>query len=193
MVQASINFLLMMPQKGDLIIAEPFLKDPSFMRSVVLICRHSEEEGTFGFTLHKPFPYKLSELLTDVGPLEFPVFEGGPVSMDTLHFVHNYPELFSDCEKICEGVYWGGSYQTLQNLLKEQRIDHDHIRFFLGYSGWSSGQLANEMKANAWLVTPANKNIIFTDEIKDAWKMGITQLGSKYKMMLNFPTDPQLN
>ena len=113
--------------------------------------------------------------------------------MDTLHFVHNYPELFFDCEKICEGVYWGGSYQTLQNLLKEERIAHDKIRFFLGYSGWSSGQLANEMKANAWLVTPANKNIIFTDEIKDAWKMGITQLGSKYKMMLNFPTDPQLN
>jgi len=183
----------MVPKKGDLIIAEPFLKDTSFMRSVVLICRHSEEEGTFGFTLNKVFEHKLSDLLTDVGPVEFPVFVGGPVSMETLHFVHNYPDYFSDCEEICAGVYWGGNYKTLQVLLQQQRIEQDRIRFFLGYSGWSAGQLKDEMSADAWLLTPANEKLIFNNNPKEAWKMAITQLGDKYKMMLNFPTDPQLN
>jgi putative transcriptional regulator len=111
------------PQTGTLLIAEPFLKDPNFMRTVVLMCRHTSEEGSFGFVLNKTFEKTLDELVPDLEDIEFPVYTGGPVQMDTLHYIHQYPEFFDDCQKIGENIYWGGDFETLKLLIKSKRIE----------------------------------------------------------------------
>ncbi|MFZ1528231.1 MAG: YqgE/AlgH family protein [Ferruginibacter sp.] len=181
------------PQTGSLLIAEPFLKDPNFMRTVVLICRHAAEEGTFGFTLNKLYHQPLNELVPGLEGFDLPVYIGGPVQMDTLHYIHQYPGLFDDCEKVGNDIYWGGDFEKLKKLIKDGSIDPQHIKFFLGYSGWSSGQLDAEMEEKSWLTVGATERIVFDTPYGDIWKASLQHLGGKYEMMVHFPTDPQLN
>ncbi len=163
------------------------------MRTVVLICRHSAEEGTFGFTLNKLFQQPLNELVPGLEGIELPVYVGGPVQTDTLHYIHQYPELFDDCEKVGNGIYWGGDFEKLKELIKDGSIDQQRIKFFLGYSGWSAGQLDAEMEEKSWLTVHATERIVFDTPHADIWKASLQHLGGKYEMMVHFPTDPQLN
>ena len=181
------------PEKGILLIAEPFLKDPSFMRTVVLMCRHTNEEGSFGFVLNKLYEKTLDELIPELEGNDLPVYIGGPVQMDTLHYIHQYPDLLPDAEKVGEGIYWGGDFEILKLLIKNNSIAPAKIKFFLGYSGWSVNQLNGEMESKSWLTVKSNPALVFDVAATDIWKASLTELGGNYKMMANFPTDPQLN
>ena len=181
------------PNNGTFLIAEPFLKDPSFARSVVLICKHNEEEGTFGFSIHKKLHTTLDKIIEDMDSFKIPVYLGGPVKKDTLHYIHQYPELLLDSVEITENVYWGGDFALLKKYIKDGTIDIIKIKFFLGYSGWSAGQLDNEIKENSWITLQGTKELIFNTAPQDIWQISLTALGGKYKMMIHFPTDPQLN
>lgn len=184
---------MILPATGILLIAEPFLKDPNFMRTVVMLCRHREEEGSFGFVLNKKFHQTLDELIPDLQGFKLPVYVGGPVKMDTLHYIHPYADLLPDCQKITEGIYWGGNFETLKNLLKNKEVDPQKIKFFLGYSGWDLGQLDAEMEEKSWITVTANRNIVFDTPMEEIWKACLKELGGRYEMMIHFPTDPQLN
>jgi putative transcriptional regulator len=179
--------------KGILLTAEPFLKDPHFMRTTVLICEHNVTEGTFGFSLSKKIQTTLNQIVTDMDDWKIPVYLGGPIQRDTLHYIHQYPQYFEDAVKICEGVYWGGNFDNLKALIKNKKIDKAKIKFFLGYSGWSEGQLQEEINEKTWILSQGNKDIIFDTNAEDIWAESLKELGGKYKMMANFPTDPQLN
>lgn len=178
---------------GTLLIAEPFLKDPAFMRSVVLVCRHTADEGSFGFVLNKRFDKNLDELIPELLIGDFPVYVGGPVQMDTLHYIHQYPQYFNDAQEVAPDIYWGGDFDILKSLINNQQIEPNKIRFFLGYSGWGVDQLEDEMKEKSWLTVDATPTIVFHPHIEDIWKLSLFELGGQYKMMANFPTDPQLN
>lgn len=180
------------PQKGSLLIANPFLKDPNFSRTVIFLCENLPE-GTFGFVLNKKIPKGLNEILPDLDMPDLPVYLGGPVQPDSLHFLHQYPELISGGEEVMDGIYWGGNFETLQILLKNDDISPDKIRFFIGYSGWSEGQLADEMKAESWLTVKATRKLVFQTKAEETWKESLNYLGGDYRMMINFPIDPQLN
>ncbi len=181
------------PASGNILIAEPFLKDPPFMRSVVLLCTYTEDDGAFGFTLNKLCGDTLDELITDMEDYVLPVYSGGPVQTDTLHYLHNYPQHFSDCQKVAEGIYWGGDFELMKALIKNNEIDAREIKFFLGYSGWSRGQLEEEIAEGTWLTAAANAALVFKTAHTGVWNESLVQLGGKYKQLINYPTDPQLN
>ena len=178
------------PSSGTLLIANPFLKDPNFMRTVIFLCEH-QEEGTFGFVLNKKFSKTLNELLPDMQDYKIPVYFGGPVQMETLHFLHQYPELGG--EEVIKGVYWGGNFETLIPMIRSAEIDLNKVRFFIGYSGWSGGQLEAEIKEKSWLTVQAIRRLVFNPKVVDTWKDSLKHLGGEYEMMINFPIDPQLN
>ncbi len=179
------------PTKGTILIANPFLKDPNFVRSVIFICENMPE-GTFGFVLTQVHPNTLNELIPDITS-ENIVFKGGPVQPDTLHFLHQYPDLIIGGTEVIKGVYWGGNFESLQIHLKEGNLEPDKIKFFVGYSGWMEGQLNFEMKEESWLVARATKKLLFNTPPENIWKESLRHLGGKYEMMINFPLDPQFN
>lgn len=180
------------PSRGTLLIANPFLKDPNFSRTVIFLCDHTNE-GSFGFILNKKFSKNLEELIPEITISKFPVFQGGPVQKDALHFLHEYPELISGGEEVLNNVFWGGNFESLLSNLKNNDIDNGRIRFFIGYSGWSEGQLENELKEESWLTVKATRKLIFDTKPEDIWKNALKHLGGNYEMMINFPIDPQLN
>src|SRR5687768_10063433 len=102
------------PAQGVLLIADPFLKDSNFMRSVVLMCRHTEE-GSFGFVLNKQYELTLGELISDLEGFNLPVYTGGPVQMDTVHYIHQFPDLLPESQLIAENIYWGGDFEVLKS------------------------------------------------------------------------------
>lgn len=180
------------PAQGTLLIANPFLKDPNFARSVILLCEH-QPEGTFGFVLNKKITKTLNDFIPDIINFEFPVYYGGPVQINTLHFLHKYPDLISGGEKVMKDLYRGGNFESLTALIKLKEIDFNKIRFFIGYSGWSSGQLHSELQEKSWLTAEATQKLIFHANPENIWKDSLKHLGGDYEMMINFPLDPQLN
>lgn len=180
------------PGPGILLIAEPFLKDPNFKRTVVLLCDH-QEEGSFGFVINRHFDHTLDELMNDIDELKLPVFYGGPVQMDTIHFLHQYPEMIPGSYEVQKGIYWGGDFETAILHLRNGSIKPEKIRFFIGYSGWSGGQLDVELKEKSWLTVPASRKIVFHGEAEMIWKDSLKLLGGDYEQLINYPTDPQLN
>ncbi|MEP6674449.1 MAG: YqgE/AlgH family protein [Ferruginibacter sp.] len=180
------------PASGILLIAEPFLKDPNFMRTVVFLCEH-QAEGSFGFVLNKQYDHTLDELMNDFEGHKIPVYYGGPVQKDSIHFLHQYPELIPDSVEVINGIYWGGNFETVSSLIKSDSIDYNKIRFFIGYSGWGDGQLKDELTQHSWLTANAIPGLVFHKNVDEIWKDSLKHLGGDYEMMINFPTDPQLN
>lgn len=177
---------------GILLISDPFLKDKNFSRSVILICDH-QQEGSFGFILNKIYEHKLSDMLSDFDNLDFPLYYGGPVQQQTIHFIHKRPDLIEDGVEIMDNIYWGGDFDSIPILIKEKRITPSEIRFFIGYSGWSEGQLDEELKTKSWITRQANSKLIFNSKAENVWKDSLKDLGSEYSQMANYPIDPLLN
>jgi putative transcriptional regulator len=182
---------MVQPAAGILLIADPFLKDPNFLRSVVFLCDH-KEDGTIGFVLNRQYENTLDELVPGLEGYKLSVYYGGPVQPDTIHFLHQYADIPGSLE-VLKGVYWGGDFDQIIEMIKTGIISPDKIRFFIGYSGWGNKQLDDEMKEKSWLTVRATRKLIFHRNHQEIWKDSLKTLGGDYEMMINFPIDPQLN
>lgn len=183
---------MVQPGPGVLLIADPFLKDPNFLRTVVFLCEH-RSEGSFGFVLNRQYQNTLDELIPELDGRKYPVFYGGPVQVDTIHFLHQYPDLIPGGQEVFKGVYWGGDFDAVVRSILSNEIEPEKIRFYVGYSGWSDGQLEEEMKEKTWLTVKATRKLVFHQNSDDIWKDSLRHLGGDYEIMVNFPIDPQLN
>lgn len=181
------------PGPGILLIADPFLKDPNFLRTVVFLCDHKEETGSFGFVLNRLYKKTLDELIPGAEGYKIPVYYGGPVQTDTIHFLHQYPDDITGGEEVVSGIYWGGDFDKVVAMIKNGEIDFAKIRFFIGYSGWGAAQLNEEMKEKSWLTVKATRKLVFHKQADEIWKDSLRHLGGEYEMMINYPLDPQLN
>jgi len=177
---------------GILLIADPFLKDPNFMRTVVFLTEH-REDGTIGFVVNRQYENTLDELLPEVEGYKLPVYYGGPVQMNTIHFLHRYPQEVPGGIEVMKGVFWGGDFDRVIDMINSGSADPDKIRFYIGYSGWSTGQLDMEMKEKTWLTVEATRRLLFHQKAEEIWKDALKHMGGDYEMMSNFPIDPQLN
>ena len=110
------------PGPGILLIADPFLKDPNFLRTVVFLCEHNED-GSFGFVLNRKYENTLDELIPDLEGFKLPVFYGGPVQMDTIHFLHQCPDEIPGGEEVMKGVFWGGDFSKTVELIQNGKLD----------------------------------------------------------------------
>ena len=176
---------------GKILIAEPFLGDPNFARSVILLCEHGDE-GSVGFILNRATELTLGDLLPEVYTPDLNIFQGGPVQLDTLHMLHKLPALYGG-NQIYPGIYWGGSYEALQESIANNEYHNDDLKLFVGYAGWSPGQLDKEIKEGSWLVTDMSDELLFRAEPNTVWKMAIKSLGRDFAFMINLPLNPQLN
>ena len=181
------------PKKGNLLIAEPsIIGDISFNRSVVLLADHNDD-GSIGFILNKPFDFSVTDLVSDI-EVEFKVYNGGPVEQDNLYFIHQIPHLIPNSVEISFGIYWGGDFNTVIELINTNKISTDDIRFFLGYSGWDENQLENELQSNSWVVVENSyKTNIISKEDSSFWKEKMLELGGKYSIWSNAPENPSYN
>ncbi len=179
-------------ENGIFLIADPFLKDPHFLRTVLLLCEHNEE-GSFGLVVNRLLPLRLSDLLTDFQDMDFPVYYGGPVDTNTLHILHRVPALMTGSQPLQKNIFWGGDIEIVKELVNQKNLSRNDIRFYLGYSGWSAGQLKQEIKDETWITGKGNQDLVFMQHPVNCWKMALQTLGEPYVQMVSYPIDPQLN
>ncbi|MET3980606.1 putative transcriptional regulator [Mucilaginibacter sp. UYP25] len=178
---------------GRLLISEPFMPDPNFKRSVILLTEYSEA-GAMGFILNHQTEMLLGDILPDVSYSEIPVYMGGPVAENTLHYIHRCPEKIDGGIEIWDGIYWGGDFEQIKQLITNYQLTENEIKFFTGYSGWTPNQLDDELREDAWIV--ANKfeaDAIFSNNEHNLWKEVVISLGQRYAHIANFPENPMLN
>lgn len=178
---------------GKLLYAEPTLNnDINFNRSVVLLVEENKL-GTVGFILNKKTMYSTLDLVPELNQ-NFIIYNGGPVEKDNLYFIHNIPELINNSIKITDTLYWGGDFSSVVRLINEKKIDKSQIKFFLGYSGWNSNQLNEEIEEKAWIIDNANEieNLALNTK-KNIWKSKLISLGGEYLIWSNSPENPQHN
>ncbi|MEN8777435.1 MAG: YqgE/AlgH family protein [Polaribacter sp.] len=180
------------PKKGRLLVAEPsILSDDSFNRAIVLLTEHTENNSV-GFILNKPLSYSINDLLPEINCF-FNIYQGGPVEQDNLYFIHRIPQLLADSIEVANGVFWGGNFKQLKQLLNEGLLQETDIRFFLGYAGWDKNQLNTELQENSWFVAKNDFENIFSKDEETLWKNKLLQKGGAYKLWANAPNNINLN
>ena len=181
--------------KGSLLIANPVLPDPNFSRTVILLCNH-DEQGSFGLVINRASKLKAPDLLSNINILNAyneKIYLGGPVSPSMVFFLCRSSCGIGELDEVCPGVYLGSSLETLEESYLKIENPEQNIRFYLGYSGWSGGQLAGEMEQNSWLIQNAGEQFIFLDSESTIWPEVVNSLGEKYQYLIKAPVNPQWN
>lgn len=177
---------------GNLLVAEPFMLDPNFKRSVVLMCEHGDE-GSLGFIINRKLDVWVDELIDEFPDFPAKVYFGGPVQTDTIHYLHNVGDLLEDSREVARGVFWGGNFEKLKFLISTEVIKPENIRFYLGYAGWSEGQLEEELKIGSWVVADMDPNYLFKTRPSKLWNQVLTHKGDKYSVIATIPDTPNWN
>lgn len=176
-------------ESGVMLISTPFFNDVFFNHSVVLLVETCKE-GSVGIILNKPTGVNV----TDVKPSwkvpdQFDV--GGPVMLDTIITLHNFEDL--DRFRLIMPGLFSGIDSVLLSLIEHQAIPNLKYRFFLGYSGWSAGQLESELQRNMWVISPYLPSLVFDTPIEKIWHNAVKNLGSDYRHWLDIQENIDFN
>ncbi len=171
---------------GLLLLAHPVMRDPNFRHSVVLMSSH-DAEGAMGVVLNRPMGKRLGELNGDfaLGPLAaVPLYTGGPVHPEQLLLAawQSRPDGFR--------LHFGIEPDRAAQLLTE---DNTHVRAFLGYSGWSAGQLDNEMKHHTWIVADVPGDLLIQQQDESLWRAVLGCVGDEWRLLADEPEHPENN
>lgn len=181
---------------GSVLLSSPLLTDPNFKRSVVLVLEKDRNGGHLGLVLNRPLDLTLEEICDMPGAGgAMKVYSGGPVDLQRIFWLHTLGEKLPGSIEVLPGLYVGGDYDTLIQAFSNGADFKDKIRFFLGYSGWTAGQLSKEIDAGAWGVLrhPLDPNRLIETGGDEMWYEMVRQLGETHRHWLMIPSDPALN
>lgn len=178
--------------EGKILVADPFLHDVNFAKSIVLLTA-CDEQGALGFLLNRPMDVTMQDVLPEFAGIDIRLFSGGPVEPDTLHYVHATKGMVEGALSINPFLSWGGDLQHVLELLRTGRLLPSQVRFFSGYSGWGHGQLEEEIAEHAWYITASKAEYVFSNDAELLWKRVMTDMGDDYAMLTNAPVDPRWN
>lgn len=177
--------------KGKLLISKPLINDDCFHNSVVLLTEYNTN-GVVGFIVNKPVDLNLQDLIEGFPEFNTQIYYGGPVASDNLYFIHRVPKKIEGSIHITDDLYWGGNFNQVVSLIKNEKLDVEDIRFFLGYSGWNLNQLDEEVDSNSWIVDQLKESLFDWDVIK-LWENLLNEKGDEYKIWANAPQEIRLN
>lgn len=194
MPKASIQgaFNRLKPEAGRILISEPFAHDFFFGRSVVLLAEHNQE-GSLGVVTNKPLKIKISSVFPDLSGYDDVLYLGGPVKRDNILFIHTIGESVPDSLRLPGGFYWGGDLNRIKHLITAGVAAPSNLRFFMGYSGWSPGQLEGELQRRSWVIAPSDKDILMDNHSEQIWRKSVLSAGKQFAHWINYPIQPELN
>ena len=173
--------------RGTILIASPNLLFDSFFSKTIILLVDKTKDGYTGFILNKPLKIKIKEIES----LE--IYKGGPVSNDNLYFIYKTKSPIKGSLKISDNVYWGGNIDEVFKMIKENIINTNSIRFFVGYSGWDHNQLEVEIKNKNWIVKKNKAKNILTINSQKHWRDEMKKLGGEYLLWSESPDNPIFN
>lgn len=183
------------PHMGSLLLSEPLMEDKYFSRSAILVLDEPEDGGHFGLILNKPTEMTLNDLMPEWEEgKRVPIYCGGPVDLQRMFLLHTLGEKLGSSTEVLPGIYVGADLDKIIEYIEEGGEVDGYIRFFLGYCGWSQGQLAAEIENKTWAVNalPQCSNLLKDEGLK-YWSREVKDLGEECRAWLVVPLDPSLN
>ena len=174
---------------GSILIAHPSLLDPNFCKAVLFLSANDAEEGSFGVVLNRPAGRTVADILPDqkLGMLgSIPVLIGGPVSSDQLIFASFR---WHPATKRMECKH----HLVIEEALAALDAEHTVVRAFIGYAGWSKGQIEAELAQHAWLVMKPDREILRISRTATIWRETLSTFGPWYRLVAEAPEDPSQN
>ena len=185
-----------------LLVSMPQMQDPNFTKTVSLLSEFSDR-GAVALILNRPLQISIHDVLApdfrkqlevdtrvEKALKEIPVYWGGPVDVRQGLIIHNCEDLKENSVSIGNGIYITGSIKILLDLLKRSVLDDSDIffRFLLGYAGWDSQQLEQEMSESCWITTEIQP-FVFETEPDDLWKKVVKSLGVEISQLASVSQD----
>ncbi len=174
--------------QGKLLLADPSLREGIFNRSVILLAEHKSNEGAFGLILNHPTGKTVGDLLAgeDFALLrQLAVHEGGPVAQDQLTF-----SSFWWSKKL--GLRWKLRISAVDAVSHSKRPGRI-VRAFIGYSGWSAGQLENELRRSSWITARPHPDLLGLEHDRRLWSELLREISPLHRILAESPEDPSLN
>ena len=166
---------------GQFLIAMPTMGDPRFERSVIYMCAHSAD-GAMGLVVNRvaseiDFPELLDqlEIKTDGIKNPIPVLTGGPVETGRGFVLHSMDYSQDSTLKVTDEVGLTATVDILRAIAEGEGPAKSLLT--LGYAGWSSGQLDNEIQANGWLNVSSDTSILFDEDLNSKWDRAVRKVG----------------
>lgn len=184
------------PAPGALLVSEPFLHEEYFNHAVISLVEYEPGSTAMGVVLNSETDYSLQELVEGVKLKDpVPVYCGGPVADDRLFFIHTLGDVIPGTQPLARGLWIGGDFDAMLSIINDRYELEGNIRFFLGYSGWSEGQLEDELSRNVWAVAsmPKSPNELLRGDGDSYWHRAVRSLGSNYRGWLYHPQNPMVN
>jgi putative transcriptional regulator len=183
-------------EPGTFLCAWPDLRDPNFAHRVIAMCEHSRH-GAFGIIINDPLEVGTETLFAKhelLGKIEFPIYRGGPVDVESLQFLHRVPGQIPGGHLIAQDLWIGGDFEALAKYIHSSpEVAMGTVRLFVGYSGWGGGQLEDELASGSWVPAAAPLDEVFASEPEAAWKRILQGLGEIGRQLASQPPDPRAN
>jgi putative transcriptional regulator len=178
--------------KSQLLIASPSIHDPNFRRTVVYMTEHGDE-GAMGLVLNRAAETTVGEAVPDLAWLaedDAVVHVGGPVAPQSVVVLAEFEDPDLSALIIDEGLGFVPAevddVGALAGALGRRRV-------FAGHAGWGPGQLEAELEEKSWILEPAAREDVFTDDPDDLWSQVLRRKGREYVLLSTMPEDPSLN
>ena len=184
------------PAPGAFLVSEPFLREEYFNHSVIALVEYEPGGEAMGVVLNNESEYTLQELIEGVETQEpIPVYCGGPVGNDRLFFIHTLGDVIPETQPLGNGLWVGGNFDAILSIVNDGYKLDGSIRFFLGYSGWSNGQLEDELSRNVWAVAPRLEEAseMLSGDGDAYWHRAVRSLGPSFRGWLYHPRNPMVN
>ncbi|MDE6116442.1 MAG: YqgE/AlgH family protein, partial [Duncaniella sp.] len=171
------------PRSGSLLVAEPFLREQYFHHAVICLVDYEPRGTAMGVVLNNRTSYSLQDLVSAVTvKTPIPIYCGGPMSCDRLYFIHTLGDVIPESRKITEKLSIGGDFDALLSVLNDGYDVDGAVRFFIGYSGWSPGQLDEELLKSVWAVTDIRDVDSLLRGAEDSyWHKIVRQMGADFR------------
>lgn len=185
-----------MPVNGSLLISRPFLEDNNFSRSVVLMvdCENSGGEA-LGVILNRELDLGINDAISGIDlPGNPPLYLGGPVGHDRLVVIHTLGEdIIPESIDLGNGLYVGGDFEAVKDYVRGGGEPDGCVKFMIGYSGWSEGQLRKELDEGTWAVGTLSVESMMSAEGPAMWKKAVASLDARYDFWKRLPLKTSLN
>ena len=171
------------------LIAMPHLGDPNFFHTITYLCEHTDA-GAMGLVVNRPLDITLADIFEQMSIeakadefTDIPVFMGGPVEQERGFVLHQPVGDWEASQAVTGQIAITSSRDVLEAIARHEGPDQFIV--VLGYAGWGSGQLEQELADNAWLNGPAQGDILFSTPVEQRWEAAAALLGIDLNLISN--------
>ena len=156
------------PATGKLLVATDEVRGPYFAQTVVLLLHH-DATGSLGIVVNRPIDASAIESLLsheDLAAHRDTFYWGGPLSQSTVRALLRTDTPPKDAMQIFDAVH----LVDMDEKLLATKSNAAKLRFFVGYAGWSAGQLERELVFDSWHILPATEALVFAKDTGEIWR-----------------------